>query len=315
MRYFSVFLCALFSALVINLLRVPNQIYDLEFFFTLALVGFILSAPINLFLILISEKSRNEPGSIEAKISNGFRRYLPFYLAGTGFFILDSYSPVHPEGWIQNFIDEKGLFLFLFGEVVPAAFVYSFLAMFLWWMWGNLRTFKKSNEFKETVAEIKQQHNSDMKVLSRAFARLKKNTSDISVPLDKSKEDIVAGIIKRSDGIFLRDDIFCAWCGSYYLYLRSNVLGRKVWDYRNQDGSRDRRVKDNNFRQTFIGEWQCPNCAAKTQTWSFLSYTPSIKTDVHTVALIEPGVGERLASDYSDENAVTVRGANRKNSS
>lgn len=151
--------------------------------------------------------------------------------------------------------------------------------------------------------------------VTKGFARLKEDPTELEVPKDKTQEEINTGIVKRSDGIFLRDDLFCAWCGSHDIVLQSSELGEKVFEYRNQDGSRDKRVSDNTYQQSFRGIWQCPNCGAKTKTWSFLSDRPSKKTTIRNSLLFKDGLGERLAEDYEDNSGTTVSGANRKSDS
>jgi hypothetical protein len=155
----------------------------------------------------------------------------------------------------------------------------------------------------------------DLRTIRKGFSGLREDPTEIEVPADKTQEEINTGIVKRSDGIFLRDDLYCAWCGSHDIVLQSSELGKKVFEYRNQDGSRDKRVSDNTYEQSFRGIWQCPNCGAKTKTWSFLSDRPSKKTTIRNSLLWEDGLGERLAEDYEDNSGTRVSGANRKSDS
>ena len=74
---------------------------------------------------------------------------------------------------------------------------------------------------------------------NKLFYEYKENPEPILVPSDKTQDEINQGIIKRSEGIFFKDGIYCTWCGNHAIVLQDSTLGNKVWKYRNKDGSRD----------------------------------------------------------------------------
>ena len=56
----------------------------------------------------------------------------------------------------------------------------------------------------------------------------------------------------------------CAWCKSKKIKFISGRKGPWEWKYSNQDGSRDKRRKDNVEQASYISEFNCKKCNATT---------------------------------------------------
>ncbi|MBE0472003.1 MAG: hypothetical protein IBX55_21150 [Methyloprofundus sp.] len=107
--------------------------------------------------------------------------------------------------------------------------------------------------------------------------------------------------------------IYCAWCGSHSNKIKESKISNWVWEYRNKDGSQDKRVKSNVKKANFIAYWKCKKCGAITQTTHNASNKPTRRNKIIELKLTEPGTGDRTSNDYFDPDARVVSGENRKN--
>ena len=106
--------------------------------------------------------------------------------------------------------------------------------------------------------------------------------------------------------IFVKRNVFCAWCGSHKLEFISGSAGKFFWKYRNKNGSQDKRVK-NNFQQAgYYSEWKCKKCGAKTKANHFVAQNPSKKVKASGIYLKSGGSGERKKTDWVAKGAVTI---------
>jgi hypothetical protein len=106
----------------------------------------------------------------------------------------------------------------------------------------------------------------------------------------------------------------CAWCGSKKIKFINGVPGQYFWEYRNKDGSRDKRVTGNYQQASYKSEYRCKSCHAKTGFNHFINKRPSKKVKICDRYLLEKGDGDRTHENWSDPKGVHVnaRSANRK---
>ena len=107
----------------------------------------------------------------------------------------------------------------------------------------------------------------------------------------------------------------CAWCKSPSIKFESGEVGNWHWEYRNNDGSRDKRVKDNYQQAGYTSSYICKKCNAKTEFNHFASKKPSKKVKIWLRTLMEEGDGERKGKDWESRKVVkySSSSANRKN--
>ena len=108
----------------------------------------------------------------------------------------------------------------------------------------------------------------------------------------------------------------CAWYDSTKIKFKNGKEGSWFWEFRNKDGSRDKRVKDNFQQAGFTSEFVCNECGATTQFRHVVSQKPSADVEVWSRALITQGNNERKGTDWKSGETTTVytNRANRKNS-
>lgn len=108
----------------------------------------------------------------------------------------------------------------------------------------------------------------------------------------------------------------CSWCKSPSIKFLSGEVGNWHWYYRNKDGSRDKRVKDNYEIADYTSEFECKKCGAKTQFKHFSSKKPSKKVKVWLRTLLTEGTGDRKGKDWESKKGFKYSSsdANRKNS-
>lgn len=94
----------------------------------------------------------------------------------------------------------------------------------------------------------------------------------------------------------------CAWCGSKKLSFVEGTQGDWMWEYRNKDGSRDKRVKDNYQKADYVSLYDCNLCQARTEFHHFLSKNPGRHVKISDRILRVDGAGERTAEDWADSN-------------
>ena len=108
----------------------------------------------------------------------------------------------------------------------------------------------------------------------------------------------------------------CSWCKSPSIKFLSGQQGDWHWEYRNKDGSRDKRVKGNYQIAGYTSEFECKKCGAKTRFKHFSSKKPSKKVKIWLRKLISEGTGERKGKDWESKKGVRYSASdeNRKNS-
>ncbi len=107
----------------------------------------------------------------------------------------------------------------------------------------------------------------------------------------------------------------CAWCGSRKLNFIEGSVGRKFWEFRNIDGSPDKRVKNNKILAKYASSARCTQCNAITFFVHETSSTPSYRVKVYIRKLGTKGNGERISNDWENSNIShpDPDSANRKN--
>ena len=90
----------------------------------------------------------------------------------------------------------------------------------------------------------------------------------------------------------------CAWCKSKKMKFISGRKGAWEWKYFNQDGSRDKRRKDNIEQASYISEFKCKKCTATTDFFHKPSGSASKRKKILKRQLVFPGNGKRKGFDY-----------------
>jgi len=105
----------------------------------------------------------------------------------------------------------------------------------------------------------------------------------------------------------------CVWCGCKGLtYLEGENTGW-YWEWRNKDGSQDKRVKDNFQQAGFKSKYNCEDCDADTVFLHYVDQKPSKDKNVWQGSLSKEGLGKRSEKDFGQgEGNVNQRAANRK---
>ena len=87
------------------------------------------------------------------------------------------------------------------------------------------------------------------------------------------------------------------------------------WEYRNKDGSRDKRVKDNFQQAGYRSEFECNECSATTKFSHFVSKTPNHDVTVWKRTLVTKGNNDREGTDWENSSTKTIqtKQPNRKN--
>ena len=98
---------------------------------------------------------------------------------------------------------------------------------------------------------------------------------------------------------FYRDrNKICSWCKSKKLSFISGKEGNWFWEYRNKDGSQDKRVKDNFQRADYFSEYECLKCGAITYFQHYVNKNPSNKVNVWKRRLQKKGEGKSYKVNY-----------------
>ena len=150
----------------------------------------------------------------------------------------------------------------------------------------------------------------------------------IIVKLDLTEEDldsykwpfVVAGtflylLLQVIFSIFSNGERKCAWCGSGSLKVISEEEKERFWEYRNKDGSRDKRVKDNGEIVKVLKIVGCKKCEATSQL-QYSGARVGQKSKIRKRVLVSEGKGARSESDWECRSVeIDSVGAKRKNSS
>jgi len=107
----------------------------------------------------------------------------------------------------------------------------------------------------------------------------------------------------------------CAWCSSRKIKFIEGNKGQWYWQYRNKDGSRDRRVKGNFQQASYYSKYLCNKCNAETHFNHLVNKKPSKYIKVWMRTLQSDGTVERTGTDWESKKVVSVNSnrANRKN--
>lgn len=121
-------------------------------------------------------------------------------------------------------------------------------------------------------------------------------------------------LFASEEGAVIENERVCAWCGSDRISFQSGTPGKYFWEYRNKDGSRDKRVTGNFLQASFSSKFHCSDCSARTGFLHFVSKNPSEKVNIASRYLLEDGEGDRLSVDWNNPNVQKVnrRSARRK---
>lgn len=114
-----------------------------------------------------------------------------------------------------------------------------------------------------------------------------------------------------------RWDTRCTFCGSRRLKFLVGETGDYHWKYRNKDGSKDKRVKDNYEVADYVSQWRCKKCSAESKYKHYVSKKPSKNVEIWNAWLVKDGTGERKYRDYSrgKGSRYNPKSENRKGSS
>ena len=107
----------------------------------------------------------------------------------------------------------------------------------------------------------------------------------------------------------------CAHCNSRSIKFSKGEAGNFFWEYRNKDGSKDKRVKDNFQQAGYTSEYKCKKCGADTGFSHFVAKKPSRKIKVWKRTLLNKGNGEATGADWEKSKgvvSVNSKSANRK---
>ena len=101
---------------------------------------------------------------------------------------------------------------------------------------------------------------------------------------------------------------FCAWCmfPDHCMEFVEGEAGDYIWEYRNKDGSKDKRAKDNYQSAGYRSEWLCKECGAKTTVQHDMNKHPSKDVKAWKVTLNSNGSGERFAEDWVNDGVFFV---------
>jgi hypothetical protein len=106
----------------------------------------------------------------------------------------------------------------------------------------------------------------------------------------------------------------CAWCGSLKIKFKSGNEGDWYWEYRNKDGSKDKRVKDNFQQSDYNSEFECNECSATTKFKHLVDKKPSENVEVWKRTLVTEGNNDRKGTNWESSSMTTIHKnqANRK---
>ena len=108
----------------------------------------------------------------------------------------------------------------------------------------------------------------------------------------------------------------CAWCKSISINFIAGEEGSWHYEFRNKDGSKDKRVKDNYQQAGYTSKYECKKCSAQTSFRHFVDVKPSKKVKIWLRTLVSEGSGERTGKDWESKKGkrYSASDANRKNS-
>lgn len=120
------------------------------------------------------------------------------------------------------------------------------------------------------------------------------------------------GQLKESWAQFFSKNKVCVWCGSYSLDFEEGEAGDGFWEWRNKDGSRDKRYKNNRKRYGYTSTWLCNDCGARTSFRHYVSENPSKDRKVWKGTLLTEGAGNRSGKNFEKEGSSVSTSGSRK---
>ena len=170
---------------------------------------------------------------------------------------------------------------------------------------------------REKIEEEEQRLRSDKEFQDAVTAEDFEAAKERKIALGK---EIVAEELRKK-GRKCRDleKLFCTWCmfPDHCMEFVEGEAGDYIWEYRNKDGSKDKRAKDNYQSAGYRSEWLCKECGAKTTVQHDMNKHPSKDVKAWKVTLNTNGSGERFAEDwvndgvfFADKNKANNKGDN-----
>ena len=106
----------------------------------------------------------------------------------------------------------------------------------------------------------------------------------------------------------------CAWCGSFKINFKSGKDISWSWQFRNKDGSQDKRVKDNVKKASYSSKFECMECNALTKFEHYIDKKPNNNVKIWKRELLVKGKGERTEKNWEGNSAksIILSGENRK---
>lgn len=118
--------------------------------------------------------------------------------------------------------------------------------------------------------------------------------------------------LKESWAQFFSKNKVCVWCGSYSLDFEEGEVGDGFWEWRNKDGSRDKRYKNNRKRHGYTSRWLCKDCGARTSFRHYVSENPSKNIKVWKGTLLTEGEGNRSGKNFEKKGGSVSTSGSRK---
>jgi hypothetical protein len=126
---------------------------------------------------------------------------------------------------------------------------------------------------------------------------------------------IIFGIYKITMWFLSDGQKKCAWCDGSKINFVTGSEGEWFWEYRNKDGSKDKRVK-NNFQQArYESNFECEECSAITRFIHFAHTEPNTNVKVRIRGLLIKGNNDRKGTDWASDTTIpfNINQENRKN--
>ena len=169
----------------------------------------------------------------------------------------------------------------------------------------KLINYQKYIDFKEKIKkQIEEQK------IKEEEQKIKEEEQKIKKEKEELEKRLESGETRKS-----KEEPFCCWCGEGRWDLLNYIEGEEggwTWHFRNKDGSKDIRAKDNYQVAAFYSNWQCKNCNSKFKATHFATESPSKKQKVWKVELLNKGEGERISNDWESDEGVSMAGAHHR---
>ncbi len=149
------------------------------------------------------------------------------------------------------------------------------------------------------------------KLINQIKINVQKEEEEIKLEKEKKELEIR---LSRGEKSKSNEEPFCSWCGDGYDVLEYIDGSETGWDwhFRNKDGSKDQRAKDNYQVAGFVSKWKCQNCNSNLKARHFSTEKPSKKVEIWKLELITNGDGERVSDDWESDEGVSMAGAHHR---